>query len=275
MAEDALLDVYRLFEGGNNDAIINLLVAQLALQLFHIGVSEWVDVYDIDLLSLYNHSIAVSNRGATPAEALRDDAKQAAVQNVDQKNGGISKVEEVEVALSSDHGVDAVVVAVEAVEDEAILSMDDEVESADEEQKECPLPSATPQPLSQSLSADADGDAAVSAPEHLKESSVDIDSLTLSLSTEKRTELLNQKKAASKGLNRRKQSVTLLKLENDILSDPEAATASPDSVGSKSSSSPSAVTMIGGGMGNNGTLSLRQRALLAFQTKVHHEDLLI
>ena len=60
--EDALLDFYRLFESGNNDAIINFLIAQLSLQLFHIGVSEWVDIYDIDLLSLYQHSITVAQQ---------------------------------------------------------------------------------------------------------------------------------------------------------------------------------------------------------------------
>ena len=60
--EDALLDFYRLFESGNNDSIINFLIAQLSLQLFHIGVSEWVDIYDIDLLSLYQHSITVAEQ---------------------------------------------------------------------------------------------------------------------------------------------------------------------------------------------------------------------
>ena len=315
-----MLDIYRLFESGNNDAVINLLVAQLALQLFHIGVSEWVDIFDIDLLSLYNHSIAVSNSESTTKKKVEvvdsdvvdpDDMKQEEVTEVLENTENIEisqnaenlenveisgnvpltevteiseveKPQNVESAQVTDHDVDdGVNVEVVEQKEQEIETENvenngtdngtaNEIETESDEMKEpVPSPPASPQPLSQSLSADAEDNATVSAPELLKENSVDIDSLTQSMSTEERTEVLNQKKAASKGTARRKQSVTLLKLENDILNDPQAMT--PEAQSPEKSASPSIITMIGGGgmvQNNAATLSLRQRALLAFQTKV-------
>ena len=88
--------------------MVNFLVAQLALQLFHIGVAEWVD---IDLLSLYQHSMMVAQRKGKSKQklALDDDDGDELDDEDDEEEEGEEAFEEDEeeeetVAESSSYG---------------------------------------------------------------------------------------------------------------------------------------------------------------------------